>query len=39
MIDKHFTELSLLKREFLRSMVLVLLCWFHVKKFLRTEMA
>lgn len=37
MIDKDFSEVSLLRQAFPRATVL--LCWFHVKKYLRAEMA
>ncbi|ETL39233.1 hypothetical protein L916_09387 [Phytophthora nicotianae] len=37
MVDKDFGEISLLKREF--PLARVLICHFHLKKYLRTEMA
>lgn len=37
MVDKDFSEMALLEKAF--PSATVLLCWFHVKKYLRAEMA
>ncbi|KAE9106516.1 hypothetical protein PF007_g13369 [Phytophthora fragariae] len=36
-VDKDFSEMALLEKAF--PSAIVLLCWFHVKKYLRAEMA